>query len=795
MRFLLLLLFLYPIISYAQFSVQGQITDNENNTIPFSQVVFRNLPDSTVIKTGITDSVGYFKITTASRVHLLQVTAMGYEQQFLKITDTISENANLSIVLSPNTRRLKTISVVASKPLLERKADRVIFNVGSSVSSIGSDVYDLLKKAPGVRVSENNGISIAGKSTVSVMIDNKLQQLGNSELVAMLRSMSADNVDKIEVITAPPARYDAQGNSGIINIVTKKSAKDGFNGSINLGYQQRTRGSKKFGENLNYRHGRINIYSTGNTNDFEFQSQQKTIVPYKTQLQSQVLDQRNQPFYNRYQLGIDYNITSKAVIGALYTIGSTNRLTDQLYNAPVTSLAGGSIDSTLRTIADEKEEALRHVINLNYEWQIDTTGKKLNVDADHFTRTETDYRDFSTQTFFANGAPVSMQAHNRTTAKQKIDISSVKADVVLPYDALELTFGAKVSSIHTISDNRFSYLKSNEYIADATRSNQFDYTENTQAVYISASKEWNKWESQLGLRAENTQTKGISYTTAQTVTNNYLLFFPTAYLRYSLNDNNVFNINYSRRVGRPSYEELNPFRQYGSGTSYETGNPFLQPSFYHTVELSYSLKSKYIFTAYTGIVNNIHARISRVDTANNTFFVTNDNAGSSYNAGVSAMLVLNPFDWWESSIQAQGFYDKVSSTYYNAPATVNGITAWQAETNNTFLLNNAKTLLAEARFEYISRFQYDFVIQSSYYVLTAGVKALFFDKQLVLAINASDILRSETYAFRNIYNDVQEESYYDARCVNFSLNWKFGNKKIKAKRQRDSETEEIKRSE
>jgi hypothetical protein len=795
MRLLLILIFFYPFISKAQVSIQGHVTDADSNAVPYATVILKSLPDSILVKGNITDSLGYFQLNVdAPEDKLLQIAAIGYGTQYVLITNGFSTAINLSVALKPDAQTLKWVTVTATKPLIERKPDRMIFNVASSVSAIGSDAFELLKKAPGVRASDNGGISIAGKSTVSIMIDNKLQQVGNDELAAILHSISAENVDRIEVITTPPARYDAQGNSGIINIVTQKSTKNGLNGNLGLTYQQRFRGSKRINDNLNYRNGKVNIYSNGSTNFLDFYSIQKTTVPYGSQLLKQTLDQQNKPFYNRYQLGVDFNYSKNALIGILYTIGNTNRQTNQLYNAPVVSIVNDGIDSILRTVADEREASWRHVVNLNYEWRIDTAGTKLNIDADFFSRKENDHRDFNIQSFTNVGDSVNNPAGKLTTAKQNIDIRSLKADVIWPYKGIEFSFGAKASSIHTYNDNDFYDLLAAEYVLDINKSNHFDYTENTQAVYINAVKKHDKWEGQIGLRLENTQTKGVSYTLSQTITKDYLQLFPTAYVQYLLDDDHVFNLNYSRRVGRPSFEELNPFRVYGTGGSYRTGNPFLQPSFYHTVELAYSLKSKYTFTAYTGIVNNMHARISKVDTANNQFYFTNENAGNSFNMGASAMAVINFCKWWECNLQVQGYYDMITSNFYNSKASVNGIWAYQSELNNTFIFNKAKTLLADAGITYISRFQYDFVVHGSYYAFGAGFKAVFFNKQLTLALSASDILRTEKYNFENIYNGVSEQNYFDARSVNFSLNWKFGNNQIKPKRQRDTDTEETKRS-
>lgn len=789
----IILLISLPFLLKAQTTVQGFVINSQSEPLPYVQLVLKKFSDSTLIKTEFTDSTGNFELTIGKYPILILIATVGYKQKTIILTDSIKQNALRPVVLEHDDHILKGVDIVSSKPLFERKTDRIVFNVSSSASTIGSDAYELLKRAPGVRVNDNYGISIAGKSTVSIMIDGKIQQLGSTELAAMLRSLSGENIDKIEIITTPPAKYDAQGNSGIINIVTKKSKTHGVSGNLGIAYQQRFRGSGKFNQNINYKKGKLNIYSSGMSNYLDFQTTQQTNVSYSTQLQSQTLSQRNNPFYNRYQLGADYLLTNNSIVGLSYIIGTTNRNTVQLYNAPVTSASDGVIDSILQTNAVEKEKSLKHNFSIYYECKIDTTGKKMNVEADYFSRNEDDSRDFNMQSFIPISSAIYTPLYYNTTATQHIDISSLKLDIFLPYDNIELSLGAKASFIHTISDNHFFTINNNEYTSDPLRSNKFDYKENTQAIYISTSKKWKQWESQLGLRAEYTQTSGISHTLSQTVTNYYLQFFPSVYIQYLLNDNNAFNINYSRRVGRPSYEELNPFRVYGSGNSYTTGNPFLRPSFYHTIELGYSLQSKFIFTAYAGIVNNIHARISKVDTANTTFYFTNENAGTAINTGVSALLVINPFDWVETNIQLQCYYDKVNSNYYNSQPTVNGIIAFDGGINNSIKLNNSKTLFAEIGFNYSSRFQYDFVIRSPFYMLNMGVKAQFFNKQITMGINASDILRTEKYIFENIYNQVKENNYFDARCITVSLNWKFGNQ-INAKRLYQKESEEVQRS-
>jgi len=787
---ILLLLLLLSQTAFAQTAISGTVTDELQEYIPYAEVMLCT-PDSIVLEVTRADSAGNYSLNAISLPALLQVSADGYKDTIIAIAAAHKAIFDISVSLQPDDRELQVVTITAARPMLERKADRTVFNVSASVSALGADLYELLRKAPGVSVNDGN-ISITGKSSVSVMINNRLVQLSGSELAAMLRSMSADNVQKIEVITNPPAMYDAEGNAGIINIVTKKSMQDGFNGGIMAGYQQRTYCSQRFGENFNYRKGKLNIYSSGNTNNFVFQSVQKTSVPYAFQQQEQTLEQHNNPLYNRYQLGVDYNIGDNAILGLLYTIGSTNRTTRQVYQGSVNA-PDGTLDSLLSTTGEEREAALRSVVNLNYERTIDASGKKLAVDADYFTRTEHDSRDYNTQTSLPDGTAVNSPVYNRNTGKQKVDITAFKADITWPSEVADLSFGAKASFIHNYSDNRVARLQGSNYVEDESRNNEFDYRENTQALYISAEKSMGRWEGQFGLRGEYTQTRGVSAAAGQTNSNVYFRLFPTMYLQYQFDESNAITLSYSKRIDRPDFQEMNPFREYGTGNSYETGNPFLQPSFSDNLELSYTYGGKYIFALFSESIRNMYTEAIRINPSDNSFYYIPDNVGNMWNAGLSATLIFTPFSWWESNNEVGGFYSYINSSYYATKAADNGNTGFSFETSNVFMLNKSKTLVATLDWAYTSRQQDELNIQQSHHTLDAGLKAQLLDKKLTLSINLFDILRTERYYVRNIYTGSLRNSYFDYRSLMATINWKFGNSQLKARREH-SENEELQRS-
>lgn len=772
---------------WAQQVVTGHITDAKHNPLSFVTVVLQSARDSTILGTELTDTAGNYRITApVAASTLLKVIAPGYRQQAIPLTDTTSPSLTLDLTLSASGTALSGVTVSAAKPLIERRADRSIFNVANSAAAVGSDAFEALKRAPGIRVT-NNQVSIAGKSTVNVLINDRLVQVSGDELVALLRSIPADNLSRIEIITTPPAKYDAAGNAGLINIVTKKQQKNGLNGSVTAGVTQRTMTGGGLNANFNFRHNKLNVFGTGNAFRFAVQPDVNVTTRYADQTWVQHNDATELNVFNRMVVGADYNLNDRMVIGGQYTIGNggSEFYADQLVTARAFNLHTGNVDSVIRTWASFSDRGFRNAANLNYEWKIDSSGRKLSIDLDYFNRRGQNQRGFTTRHFLNNEAPTGIESTNRTSGKQIVDIRSAKADITWPSSFAQLSFGGKVSFIHNTSDNLFQYLQDSTFQTDLNKTNEFDYQENTQALYLSAQKTLGKWELQLGLRGEYTQTKGYSATLNQTNTNNYFQVFPTAYIQYKPNDDHAFNLNYSRRIDRPSFWNMNPFRTYFTATSYEQGNPFLQPSFSNNIELGYLLRSKYSFMLYAQFIDRMNTNLSVIDTSTKSYYFTQGNAGSVANYGMSFNLTLNPAKWWECLLTGNAYYSQFHSAYYDSGNPVSySRPAFFVETENTFTLNKAKTLLTELGLSYYSRQLSDFDIQRSYYTTNIGFKALLAKKQLILALSFNDLLRSDRWVVDNQYNGTLQENYYDERLVRLALTWKFGNSGIKDKRER-----------
>jgi hypothetical protein len=780
--------------AHAQTTLSGRVVNTIHTPLPAAVITIQSLPDSTLLKTALTDSNGAFKATAGgtAKQYLVKVMAEGYKPEY---RIAVRDETPMLFTLERVGGKLSGVAVSARKRLIERRADRSIFNVDASIAAAGSDAFELLRKAPGIQVNGTT-ISIAGKSTVSVMVNDRLVQLSGEELAAYLRSMPAEQLSRIEVITTPPAKYDAEGNSGLINIVTKKGGADGLNGNISGHYSQHIHGMYGLNGMFNYRKGAWNAFGNGNAYNGYIQPLQGTTTLFPATRMEQVTELKTQNVFNRLTLGIDYALNEKMVIGLLGILGNGgwSYNADETQTTRAINTRTGALDSTLVTAGHNTDRGLRKVLNLNWEWKIDTTGKKLSVDLETFSRIGDRTRNFTTAQYLPDGTATGAQSDNRTGGRQDVAIRFAKADVVWPSSLANFSFGGKASLIHTISDNLFSYLAAGEYVTDYGKTNSFDYREATQALYISAVKTLGKWEGEAGLRGEYTQTWGYSPTLGRDSKNEYFQLFPTAYVQYNHNEAHAFNLAYSRRIERPSFWIMNPFRTYFTALSYTEGNPFLQPSFNNNLELSYTLRSRYRFYLYGARQHSMFMNINVLDTTTNSYHFILANIGKAASYGLSSDLSLAPATWWECNMQGSGYYREFRSDFYGQNSTQ--FDAWSVylQAANTFTLNKSKTLIAQLSLSYNTPQQDGFDRRSAQGEVSAGIRALFLNKTLTLSLNADDIFLTNGWRITNEANGTTQDFYFDQRQLRLALSWKFGSSNIKPKRERTTGSDESARA-
>ena len=777
-----------PIVVQAQCTVRGNIINDQRQGITATCVLV-NAKDS-VIKSITSDSRGFFEIRFMPVAGIrLRADANGYEH--IEKALLLSEcNQTINIVLHRQ-KKLDEVTVTANKPLIEQKADRTIFNVENSIAASGGDAMDVLKKTPGVLVV-NNEITVQGKGSVGIMLNGKLQQVSGTDLVQLLRSIPSGNLSKIEVITNPSAKYDAEGDGGLINLVTKKAVRQGINGSVTATYNRNHYNGAYISATTSYRSDKLNIFATGNIGSEAIKYENRSFSYYSDQVWQQEIDQYYRENSARIQLGSEYNLTKQSVIGITYSFNSTAVKADEVTNANIFN-DSYHLDSMAHTQAHTDEHnSARHGLTLSYEWKIDTTGKKINVDADYYTQRSDKQKDFEVSHFLADETPTGFISNNRVYTSPSLTIRSVKADVAWPSKLAVFSFGAKAAFVNSGVRNIYETQVQSAYVIDTLQTNTFQYSEQTQAAYISGQRSFGKkWEVQAGLRAEHTHTSGYSPTLAVTNDHDYTNLFPSAYVQYTANDNNIINLSYSKRIKRPAYNALNPFKFYYSLNSYTVGNPDLQPSYINRLLFTYLYRSRYTFQAYGSYVANYWDRIAVVDSAaSNTGFVK-ANIGRAWYYGASFGVTIQPAKWWEFHGSINGEYSDFKPNHYDNTSYA-GYTGW-IDGSNSFFLDKKRNFSAEISGYYHAPRQKDYKRWDRMSSVNVGVKAQLLDKNLIITFNIDDMFRKTFWYQTNLVNGTTEYSYDDEQSVRLAVTYKFGNKSAKARRQHNTENEELQR--
>lgn len=766
---------------FSQIKISGQIKDEKNNPIEFIEVQLQN-KDSIIFKSEFTNTYGNFLIETEKGEYLLIAKQLGKILHSQKLD--ANQNLNLGVlqIIIPD-NQIQEVKITSKKKLIERKVDRLVFNVENSISAIGGDAIDALKITPRVKV-KNDNISMIGKNNMSVMIDDKLILLSGDELINFLKSIPSDNIKNIEVISTPPAKYDTEGNSGLINIKLKKSKLNQWNASLRSSYIQSTYPKGSFGGNFDYQKNKLSLYSNLNYVNGSNAPIETNKIYYPLGLWSE--ENKRRDFQNSVngRIGADYKASEKWTIGMQY-LGSfskpkiTENSLTSIYNQTNTQ-----INSYINTLSENLVKNNNHSLNINSTVVFDTIGKKMNINLDYFEFKNDNNRIFNTLNL--------LSANN--TNLQDIENYSTKIDFEHPIKWINLSYGGKLSFIKTQNNVDYFDTTTGIPIFDPTQSNEFNYKENIQAIYLNGTKKLNvNWETQLGIRLENTQTEGFSKTLNQKNTNNYAKLFPTFYLTYTPNETNSFSINYNKRINRPSYNRLNPFRWYNNPFSYSEGNPFLQPSFSNNIELNYTLNDNWSNSVYYSHTDNGFEQITIVDNTDNIQKTIAQNYFKTTIIGISESYTYDKLKWLSSTFTFDWNYSKSASLILITNQNLNGSNAYFS-TSNDFNLN--KKLLFNISYWYNFKGTSDLDKNNAYSQLDASIKYFGFDKKLQISFNVNDILSTNRPIYTSYTNNIQIDykNYYDVRLFRLSLVYKFGNKNINVEKKEFGNQEEKERT-
>jgi len=775
------LFFAVSFIAFAQeYTLSGRVVDVNNNPIEFANVVLLTENEDDYFTGTSTDDTGFFNLTTLTeRTFFLKISYVGFEDFNQKIVLT-SDLDLKTIILKESSENLGEVTVVAIKPTITRKPDRLIFNVENTALIEGSTL-SVLRNTPGIIV-QDEGISI--KSTkATVFINNIRVQLTSSELIQLLESSPANNIKSIEVITNPPASYDADSGS-IINIVMSKNLVTGYRGSIQTNYTQGVFPRYNASTSHYFKNDKINLNLNYSYSDKKINRDQEYVVNYldnfnnTEEIWESNINRNTWSQTHNLNLNFDYYINDKNALSVTstglympyfkYKINNNTNITDE--NSVFTSrFTSGNLSR------DNKYNVGTDVTFLhNYE---NSSTLSFNV---HYTAYDYDRDQKVLSRFYDNSNVFTGDAEFMTNANQNTDITTGKIDYRLPInESSNFETGVKYSNVKTDSDITRLDIIGNSEVLNVGNTDVFNYKENVFSGYANYSTTWNKWDIILGFRVEQTNIEGESLMMGETNTQNYLSWFPNTNLSYQLTDDVTIDASYKRSITRPSYKDLNPFTFFINENTVVLGNPYLTPSFMDHFKLGVNFLDYFTVEWYYMNTDDAIEEFPRQDNDTNIIAYTPTNIDKTLETGLDLIFSYYPSNKW-------GVY-AVSSTYYVKEQLNFGIdNVEQDQWSQVFILAPNLYLLKDNSLNvnlsmfYSTKNLQRFTTVKGQLFSTLSVSKSILKKKGTLSLSIEDLFNKQYAYTKTQYLDQNNTGFLnsDNRSIKFGFSYKFGNTKL-----------------
>ena len=781
------------------------ILNEKNEPLENVTVELLKSTDSSLVKVALTDKAGVAEFEKInSGPYLLKMSLTNYSTEYSKPFTSSAGQSDLKlerIVLKPMPIQMGEVVVTARKPFIQKLNDRIVVNVDNSIVSAGSTAMEVLERSPGVAVDQNDVIGLKGRQGVIIMIDGKPTPMTGADLANYLRGLPSAAIERIDIITNPSAKYDASGKAGIIDIRMKKDQRLGANGTLTAGYGQGIYPKANAGTTFNYRNKKVNVF--GNYN-----------FAYRENLNHLILDRSfyNNGVYNggdlkdnyaklpfkahTARLGMDYFVDKKTIIGFVAN-GSFYHFDRTASNNSIVIDDQHKESSTFQTSSSNNDGSNNIVANINLKHTFDSTGRELTADVDYGIYNSSSLSTSATRYYNLDGSSLQPDYILDGDQDGKLTFKTVKADYVLPLSkGVKFETGFKTSFVSSDNDAKFFDISTGTPQKDASKTNHFFYKENNNAAYFNLSKEFKKFNIQVGLRGEQTNVK-----TTQAIGNvqwdsSYLQLFPSAFFNYHVKEDQTIGVSVSRRIDRPGYSSLNPFLFLIDVTTYATGNPGLLPELTWSYELSYTLKNLNFSLSYSRTKNNQNIAIAKfrdvfpnIPSEDNVTVQIPINLTTSDYYGLTVAAPVRINKWW-NMINNGNFYYNHFNGNLGGTTLNNGKPAFDASTNNTFTFGKGWT--SELNGSYSSGGQYGFMVSKPQWGVAAGIQKLIMKNKATIRFNITDIFWTNLPRATITYNNYIEKwhAYRETRVANLTFTYRFGKNTVAQARRRTTGSEE-----
>lgn len=787
-------------------SVKVNIANDQQAALENATIEVINKKDSSLVKAAITDKNGIAELENIRfGDYLLRVSVINYATQYSTPFSLTAEQSLVTvpkIVLTPKSGQLSNVTVTARKPFIQKLSDRIVVNVENSIVSAGSSALDVLERSPGVNVSNDDVISLRGRSGVIIMIDGKPTAMSGADLANYLRGLPSAAIERIDIITNPSAKYDAAGNSGIIDIRMKKDQRMGTNGTFTAGYGQGVYPKANAGTTFNYRNKKVNVFGSYN-------------YAYRIGLNHLYLDRNfydengvynggdlkdnyNKPEFGSHatRFGADFFPSKKTILGVVVN-ANFNHFTRRNDNSSIVIDDQKQQVSTFKSLATNNDHANNFVANANLKHTFDSTGKEITADIDHGEYNSGSLTRNATNYYNLDGSPSQPTYILDGDQDGRLKFTTVKSDYTNSFGKhAKLEAGFKVSLVSSDNDAKFFDVSNGTPQNDVNKTNHFFYKENNNAAYLNFHRDFKKFDLTVGLRGEQTNIKTHQLNGDIHFDSSYFQLFPSAFFNYKVKEDQTLGVSVSRRIDRPGYGQLNPFLFLIDVTTYATGSPGLLPQMTWSYELSYTIKNINFTLGYSHSKNSQNIAIAKfkdvfpnIPSADNVTVQIPINLSSSDYFGLSIAAPVRITKWWNminnANVYYQTFKGSLGMTQLNK-----GKPAADLRSNNTFTIKKGWT--AEVNGSFNSGGQYGFMVAEPQWALSAGVQKTVMKNKGTVRFNITDIFWTNLPKAVITYDNYIEKwhAVRETRVANLTFTYRFGNSKVQAARRRTTGSEE-----
>ncbi|MGV3461283.1 MAG: outer membrane beta-barrel protein [Flavobacterium sp.] len=788
----ILLLLLVSLAATAQSSVvTGRVKDAANGPVPFAEVSLAE-PDSTLNQWA--DDNGLFELKGLNNgTFVLKVKALGFKDYVKEVTINGKTSVG-DIILEEDVQQLDEVTVTAKRPIVRRKIDRLEFDVENSTLS-SENAWEILKKTPGVN-SAGGGLAIRGSGNILVLINDKRVYLSGQELQNLLENTAGDDIKSIEVITNPPAKYEAQGTA-VLNIKMKKNFMKGYKSTISAAYVQSTYPKGVVFTSQNYKTDKFSVYGSymyGSGTYLELSNSRREYSNDAGQLTSVWKSNNDANFQATQQNSYNFNMQFEPDSTNTFNIGASGfaslKSTAEIDHITRIYNGTGNLDSLYTSRNRRSYPQKNNTVNGFYEHKF-SDKTNINISGDYSWYYTNEGQDIAADFMLPNAAPYRRERIN-SDDNRRFSLLSLQADFVTRKDSSGFEAGIRFGNVNADTQLIFKDSDGGEPMLNTGLSNEFLYDENIFAAYAGYDMEMGKWSLKAGLRGEYTSLEGNSVTISQVNTQEYFKLFPTTYALYKSSDNHHIGFSYGKRIVRPQYGWLSPFRAYSNPYIYNTGDPRLQPTIAHNFSLLYTLKQKFNFDLYYRHERDPALQIQLQDYATGDLVRKYTNIEDNNSVGLDFNTNLQLFTWWEMGLSTNAGYFR--NTFQGIDGSMQKLSrfTYYGSADNRFILTKAKDLTANASYYYVSKSVSGVMEYEPYSGLTLSVRKTFFKGDGELTLIGTDLLKTERYKSTVEYGNqnLYDNSYGDSRSVRIQFRYRFGNQKLEGARERQRTEEQ-----